>query len=68
MDLRMAANAIAETLAEVGEAPVGKSVFGPKVPSPLPSRIETEFELWFATTMSSLPSALKSPAATEEAP
>src|SRR6059058_2590684 len=39
-----------------------------KVPSPLPSSTETVLKPRLATTRSSLPSAFKSPSATEEAP
>ena len=42
-----------------------KSVFAPKLPVPVPSRIETVALLRFATARSSLPSPLKSPTATE---
>ena len=42
-----------------------KSVFAPKLPVPVPSRIETVSPLAFATARSSLPSPLKSPTATE---
>ena len=48
--------------------PVPKSVFAPKLPVPVPSRIETVSLSRFATARSSLPSPLKSPTATEPGP
>ena len=42
-----------------------KSVFGPKLPVPSPSRIETVLELKLATARSGRPSALKSSVVTE---
>src|SRR5437762_10808869 len=49
---------------ETGTLPVPQSVFGPKLPSPLPSSTDTELGLRFAIARSGRPSAFKSPIAT----
>ena len=48
-----------------GPVPVAKSVLVPKLPVPVPRRIETLLELKFATARSGRPSALKSPLVTD---
>ena len=53
---------------EYGFAPVAKSVVAPKLPVPVPSRIDTLFEPTFATARSGFPSPLKSPMATDGDP
>src|SRR5439155_285203 len=50
---------------EFGLVPAAKLVAAPKLPVPLPSRIDTLLETWLATARSGLPSLLKSPTATE---
>src|SRR5438445_1089645 len=44
---------------------MGRSVWGPKVPSPLPRKMDIEREKPFATARSGLPSPLKSPVDTQ---
>ena len=43
-----------------------KSVLAPNEPVPVPRRMETEVEPWFATAKSKLPSLLKSAVATAD--